>query len=94
MKFEYLVDSAVVNYGGQKLTKKLAEQLIRGVFEDIKNGLTEGESLTIRGFGSFKTIDKKGRVYVEPRNQTRIEKPPSKYPKFTPSQLLKDAVNG
>lgn len=94
MEFQYLVENAVVNYGGQKITKKLAEQLIRGVFEDIKEGLVRGDKLTIRGFGSFRIIDKKGRVYVEPRNQTRVEKPPSKYPKFTPSQLLKEAVNG
>lgn len=94
MRYDYLVEDAVASYGGEKVTKKVADALIRDVFENIKTALSSGESISIRGFGSFKPIEKKGRAYVEPRNQQRIEKGPSVYPKFTPSPLFKSVLNG
>ena len=94
MKFDYLIEDCVANHGGEKLTKKKAEEVIREVFENIKLAMVQGEGISVRGFGSFKPIEKAGRVYVEPRNQRRIEKGPSIYPKFTPSGKLKAALNG
>jgi nucleoid DNA-binding protein len=94
MKFDYLIEDAVANHGGEKLTKKKAEELIREVFENIKLAMLQGEGISIRGFGSFKPVEKAGRVYIEPRNQRKIEKGPSIYPKFTPSGKLKEALNG
>ena len=94
MKFDYLIEDVMANHGGEKLTKKKAEEIIRGVFDNIKLAMMQGEGLSVRGFGSFKPLEKAGRVYVEPRNQTKVKKGPSIYPKFTPSGKLKKALNG
>lgn len=93
MKFDYLIEDCVANHGGEKLTKKKAEEVIRDVFENIKLAMIQGEGISIRGFGSFKPVEKAGRIYIEPRNQTKVEKGPSTYPKFTPSGKLKEALN-
>jgi nucleoid DNA-binding protein len=94
MKFDYLIEDAVATYGGQKVNKRTAEELIRGVFDNIKLALTQGEGISVRGFGSFKPVEKKGRIYIEPRNQKPVKKGPSIYPKFTPSGKLKARLNG
>ena len=94
MKFDYLIEECVATHGGEKVTKKRAEEIIREVFDNIKTALLNGEGISIRGFGSFKPVEKAGRVYIEPRNQKPIEKGPSIYPKFTPSGKLKKALNG
>lgn len=93
MNFDYIVESVAQTYREQKMTKKLAKDVVRLIFEEIAECLARGQSVGVRGFGTFKVIEKKGRVYKEPRNQTLIEKGPSNYPKFVPSGLLKDAVN-
>lgn len=93
MNFNYLVESGVQNFKDLKVTKKTMEQIIRGLFKDISDCLANGQDVSVRGFGRFKVIDKKARVYIEPRNQTPINKPAVKYPKFAPSDKLKDAVN-
>jgi nucleoid DNA-binding protein len=94
MKFDYLVEDCTAAYSGKKITKVVAEQIIRDVFDNIKTALMQGESISVRGFGSFKAVEKKGRVYIEPRNQKAVEKGPSIYPKFVPSGKLKAALNG
>lgn len=94
MRYDYLIEDLVANYGGEKVTKKVAKEIIDDVFDNIEEALVNGEGISIRGFGSFKPIEKKGRVYIEPRNQTPVEKGPSIYPKFTPSNKLKAALNG
>jgi len=94
MKFDYLIEDCAATYGGDKVTKAVAEQIIRDVFANIQTALLNGESISIRGFGSFKAVEKKGRVYIEPRNQKPVEKGPSIYPKFVPSGKLKAALNG
>lgn len=93
MNFEYVVESVAQEFGNQKVTKKLAKEIVRSVFDEITECLSRGQSVGVRGFGTFKVIRKKGRVYKEPRNQTLVKKGESNYPKFVPSGILKGAVN-
>jgi DNA-binding protein HU-beta len=94
VNFKYLVESCVSQFKDEKVTKKTAEAIIRNVFDDIAQALKSGQRISIRGFGAFDTIEKKARVYVEPRTQQRINKEASVYPKFIPSGNLKEAVRG
>jgi DNA-binding protein HU-beta len=97
MRYEYLIEDCVAVAKASepklKLTKKVAEAIIKNVFENIKEALKDGQGLSVRGFGSFKPIEKKARTYIEPRTQKPIEKGPSIYPKFTPSSRLKEELN-
>jgi nucleoid DNA-binding protein len=92
MNFQYLVESCVSQFKGDVITKKNAEAIIRNVFDDIMQALRSGQRISIRGFGAFDVVEKKARVYVEPRTQKRINKEATKYPKFVPSGILKEAV--
>ena len=94
MNFKYLVESCVAQFKGDVITKKSAEAIIRNVFEDIQLALSSGQRISIRGFGAFDRVEKKARVYVEPRTQERINKEAAFYPKFIPSGNLKKAVRG
>jgi len=93
MRFDYLIEDCVAVHKGTKVNKAVAEQIIKDVFENIKKAMVEGEGISIRGFGSFKPINKKGRTYLEPKTQRPIEKGPSVYPKFVPSSKLKELLN-
>lgn len=95
MRFEYLVEDCVATAKAnkQKLTKKVAEEIVKGVFSNIKEALKDGQGLSVRGFGSFKPVKKEARTYIEPRDGRKIEKGPHIYPKFTPSSLLKEEIN-
>jgi DNA-binding protein HU-beta len=94
MTFKYLIESCVAQFKDEKITKKSAEAIIRNVFDDIATAMKNGQKLSVRGFGTFGTIDKKARTYVEPRTQTKVSKDATRYPKFIPSGILKEAVRG
>jgi integration host factor subunit beta len=53
-----------------------------------------GDKIEIRGFGSFRTRQRKPRVGRNPKTGDRVEVPPKKIPFFKPSKELKDMVNG
>jgi DNA-binding protein HU-beta len=92
MRFDYLVESCVAQFKDEKVTKKVAEAILRNAFEDIARAMENGQKVSIRGFGTFGVIEKKARTYVEPRTQKKISKEATKYPKFIPSGTLKEAV--
>ena len=92
MTFQFLVESCYASFQGEKVTKKLAEDIVRNVFEDVRDALVSGRTVSVRNFGTFKVVEKKGRIYVEPREQKTIEVGPGRYPKFEASRGLKKAV--
>ena len=47
----------------------------------------------LRGFGSFRTRQRKPRVGRNPKTGERVEVPAKKIPFFKPSKELKDLVN-
>ena len=94
MNFKYLIESCVAQFKDEKITKKSAEAIIRNVFDDIADAMKSGQKISVRGFGTFGTIEKKARTYVEPRTGTKVSKDATKYPKFIPSGKLKGAIRG
>ena len=76
-----------------ELTKKDAERLVEIVFESIIETLNQGEKIELRGFGSFRTRQRKPRVGRNPKTGDRVEVPAKKIPFFKPSKELKDLVN-
>jgi integration host factor subunit beta len=55
--------------------------------------LRVGDKIEIRGFGSFRTRQRKPRVGRNPKTGDRVEVPAKKIPFFKPSKELKDLVN-
>jgi integration host factor subunit beta len=63
------------------------------IFDSVVRSLRVGDKIEIRGFGSFRTRQRKPRVGRNPKTGDRVEVPAKKIPFFKPSKELKDLVN-
>jgi integration host factor subunit beta len=77
-----------------ELSRKDSETVIDIVFDSIVKSLRAGDKIEIRGFGSFRSRQRKARVGRNPKTGERVEVPPKTVPYFKPSKELKDLVNG
>lgn len=71
-----------------------AEAAFNAVIEGMASVLKFGDSLSIKGFGSFKVEERAARKGRNPSTGQEIDIPASKTVKFTPSSVLKDEING
>jgi integration host factor subunit beta len=76
-----------------ELPRKESETIVETIFESIIEALQKGDKIEIRGFGSFRTRQRRGRVGRNPKTGAKVEVPPKKIPFFKPSKELKDFVN-
>ena len=76
------------------LSKVKAEEAVDAIFGAVKESLAEGESVTLRRFGSFSAREKNARVGRNPR--TGLEAPISarRVVSFKAGRNFRDAVNG
>ena len=75
------------------LTRRDGEVIVDTLFESVIGALKSGDKIEIRGFGSFRTRQRRGRVGRNPKTGAKVEVPPKKIPFFKPSKELKDFVN-
>ena len=85
-----LVDAIVAKTG---LKKKDAELAIATAIEIVTENLSNGEKVQLSGFGSFEVKTRAERPGRNPKTQETITIEASKYPAFSASKTLKDAVN-
>lgn len=76
-----------------ELKRTESETVVETIFESIIGALQKGEKIEIRGFGSFRTRQRRGRVGRNPKTGEKVEVPAKKIPFFKPSKELKDFVN-
>src|ERR1700729_4275382 len=76
-----------------ELPRKESEAIVETIFESIIGALQGGDRIEIRGFGSFRTRQRRGRTGRNPKTGAKGEVPPKKIPYFKPSKELKDYVN-
>src|SRR5271170_2322587 len=76
-----------------ELPRKESEAIVETIFESIIQALQNGDKIEIRGFGSFRTRQRRGRIGRNPKTGAKVEVPPKKIPFFKPSKELKDFVN-
>ena len=76
-----------------ELPRKESETIVETIFDNIIQALQKGEKIEIRGFGSFRTRERRGRVGRNPKTGEKVEVPAKKIPFFKPSKELKDFVN-
>lgn len=77
-----------------EMSRKDSEVIVETVFESIVKSLRSGDKIEIRGFGSFRTRQRKPRIGRNPKTGARVDVPAKKIPYFKPSKELKDLVNG
>jgi integration host factor subunit beta len=76
-----------------ELPRKESETIVETIFDSIIDSLQKGQKIEIRGFGSFRTRDRRGRIGRNPKTGAKVEVPAKKIPFFKPSKELKDFVN-
>jgi integration host factor subunit beta len=76
-----------------EMTRKESEVIVEAIFDSIVRALRGDDKIEIRGFGSFRTRQRRGRVGRNPKTGAKVEVPPKKIPFFKPSKELKDFVN-
>jgi nucleoid DNA-binding protein len=91
MKKSDIVDSISGKIG---VPKAQVQQMVDDVFDLIAEGLTKGEKIDLRGFGTFSVRDSKARTGRNPQSGEPIQIPARRVPAFKPGKELKEKVNG
>jgi len=77
-----------------EMSRRDSEIIVETIFESVVKALRGGDKIEIRGFGSFRTRQRKPRTGRNPKTGARVEVPAKTIPYFKPSKELKDLVNG
>ena len=75
------------------LTRRDSDVIVETIFEAMVRALREDDKIEIRGFGSFRTRQRKPRIGRNPKTGDRVEVPAKRVPYFKPSKDLRDLVN-
>ena len=76
-----------------ELTRKDIEVIVETIFDSVVRSLRAGDKIEIRGFGSFRTRQRRPRTGRNPKTGEKVDVPAKKIPFFKPSKELKDLVN-
>ena len=90
MKKQDLIEHVSAETG---MPKAHVKSVIESTFDLITKDLSEGNSLTMPGFGTFTTKARSARTGRNPQTGEAIEIQASINPAFKPSKALKEAVN-
>ena len=71
----------------------ITQLVINNIFDTMTDALAKGESIEIRGFGSFSIRHYKGREGRNPKTSERVTVPPRKKPFFKVGKEIKNRVN-
>jgi integration host factor subunit beta len=75
------------------LSKKQTEVVIETIFECVKESLTKGGKVEIRGFGNFRLRSRNSRKARDPKTGAAVDVPPKKVPYFKVGKDLREMVN-
>ena len=90
MKKSDLVDTIAGKAG---VPKAQVQQMVDDVFDLIADGLSKGEKIDLRGFGTFSVRDSAARTGRNPQTGEAIQIPARRVPGFKPGKDLKEKVN-
>ena len=69
------------------------ENIVDLFFREIREALTQGKRIEIRGFGSFFTKTREKRIGINPQNGKNIEIEKKVHPKFKMGKILFKKIN-
>lgn len=78
---------------GTGLTKVETAAVVDGFLETITYALRTGDRVQLKGFGSFRVVERAGRTAVNPRTGKPMHITPHKAPVFRASAELRRKVN-
>ncbi len=75
------------------LTRRDGEVIVDTLFDSVVEALRNSDKVEIRGFGSFRTRQRKSRTGRNPKTGAAVAVPAKRIPFFKPSKELRDLVN-
>ncbi len=84
-----LIDAIASEAG---LTKVQAREALEAMLTTTVQTLGRGEDVTLVGFGSFKVVERKARMGMNPQTKQKIEIPATKVVRFKPGSDIDNAV--
>ena len=75
------------------MTRRDSEIIVETIFDSISKALRASEKIEIRGFGSFRTRQRKPRIGRNPKTGARVEVPSKTVAYFKPGKELKERIN-
>jgi len=75
------------------LTRRDGEVIVDTLFDSVIGALKAGDKIEVRGFGSFRTRQRKPRTGRNPKTGASVAVPAKRVPFFKPSKELRDLVN-
>ena len=85
-----LIETIVASTG---MKKKDVDIVVTAFVASIEQALADGEKVQISGLGSFDVKQRAERKGRNPKTKEQITIPAAKYPAFSASKALKEAVN-
>lgn len=77
----------------EDITKTKASRILSLIGNGIMEAVSNGERVTIAGFGTFESKERSERDGVNPFTREKIHIPASKGVKFKPGKAFKESVN-
>jgi DNA-binding protein HU-beta len=74
------------------LTKRQSEKVLDALMGSIQDALSNGEKITLMGFGTFSAMSRAARTGRNPRTGQALYLPARKTPKFGAGKGLREAL--
>ena len=74
------------------VTKKQADAVLSAAIETIVSAVSSGSKVTLVGFGSFESRERKEREGRNPKTGDKMKIPATKVPAFSAGKLFKEKV--
>jgi DNA-binding protein HU-alpha len=74
------------------LSKDKASQVLNVILDEITGSVSQGQDVSLIGFGSFTVRERSARTGKNPQTGAPLTIPASKTVAFKPGKVLKDAV--
>lgn len=76
------------------LTRREAAEVLAVVLDGVVEAIKAGEKVELRGFGSFRTRQRKARTGRNPRTGAKVKVAPKLVPYFKPGKQLRAVLGG
>jgi integration host factor subunit beta len=74
------------------IPRKEAAVIVECILDGMVRAIDRGDKVEIRGFGSFRTRQRRARIGRNPKTGARVEVPAKRIPFFKPSRELRKLV--
>ncbi|MCL4456775.1 MAG: integration host factor subunit beta [Nitrospirae bacterium] len=75
------------------LTKKQVETIVSAIFEGMKDALSQGQKIEIRGFGNFRLKQRNAKTARNPRTGEKVQVPSKRVLHFKVGKPFHNALN-